>query len=125
MEIGRVYRKGGVLVDLTEWASAETGFMGGFRCPVAVTASVWAMIEAIPQTPSGRCQDVRGRSHDVLFLAMLAIRPRVRGDRQERARFEVILPTARSRKRVHVFEIVMGPGDEGEVVVTIQQPGEE
>ena len=36
-----------MLVDLTEWASADTGIMGGFVCPVAVTAAVWKEINAI------------------------------------------------------------------------------
>ena len=35
----------GELVDVTEWASSKTGFMGGFTVPVAVTRSVWADIE--------------------------------------------------------------------------------
>ena len=38
----------GVLVDLTEWASAEKSFIGGFRIPVAVSAAVWAEIERKP-----------------------------------------------------------------------------
>src|SRR5712691_13345787 len=35
----------GVLVDVTEWASADKGFIGGFTCPVALTAGVWALVE--------------------------------------------------------------------------------
>ena len=40
----------GQLVDLTEWASAEKGFHGGYSCSVAVTAAVWGAIKAIPES---------------------------------------------------------------------------
>jgi len=58
----------GVLVDVTQWASAETGFMGGFTCPVAMTRRLW---EAL-QPPRGSVESVRGRAHDVLVLARAA-----------------------------------------------------
>ena len=62
----------GVLVDMTEWASAEKGFIGGFRVPVAMTAALWAKVQA----PKGSLQDTRGRAHDVLFMASLGVRMR-------------------------------------------------
>ena len=60
----------GVLVDVTEWASADKGFIGGFTCPVAMTRALWAKVEA----PRGSIQDTRGRAHDVLWLTSLAVR---------------------------------------------------
>ncbi len=60
----------GELVDVSEWASSKTGFMGGFTVPVAVTRAVWADIENIPR--GQRHQDVRGRAHDLLFMASMA-----------------------------------------------------
>jgi len=59
----------GVLVDVTEWASPQQ-MMGGFTVPVAMTAALWAKVEA----PKGSLQDTRGRAHDVLWLASLAVR---------------------------------------------------
>uniref|UniRef100_A0A6M3LHU9 Uncharacterized protein n=1 Tax=viral metagenome TaxID=1070528 RepID=A0A6M3LHU9_9ZZZZ len=61
----------GVLVDVTEWASNRE-MMGGFTVPVAMTAALWAKVVA----PKGSIQDTRGRAHDVLWLASLAVRRR-------------------------------------------------
>jgi len=60
----------GVLVDVTEWASADKGFIGGFNCPVAMTRAIWDKVEA----PKGSNQDTRGRAHDVLWMASLTVR---------------------------------------------------
>lgn len=60
----------GVLVDVTEWAgSGPNGMMGGFTVPVAMTAAVWALC----QPPRNSIEDVRGRAHDVLWMARLAV----------------------------------------------------
>jgi len=77
----------GVLVDVTEWASAETGFHGGFRVGVAVTAAVWADLCDLPAWVEGY-QDLRGRAHDLLWMAALAAR---RGEGCE-TKFDLILP---------------------------------
>lgn len=93
----------GVLVDLTEWASAEKGFLGGFTCPVAVTAALWGAIEAIPASLKG-IADVRGRAHDVLWMASLAVRAmQKRG--VEDACYKVILPRTGTRKRNTILRI--------------------
>ena len=109
----------GVLVDVTEWASADRGFIGGFSVPVAVTAGVWATIEAIPASLTGA--DVRGRAHDVLWMASLACRrPYPPGPRP----FKLHLPSKGTRKRKRVLSVVSGPGDDGEQVITIGFPEE-
>ena len=110
----------GALVDVTEWASNKTGFIGGFTCPVAVTAAVWADIENIPA--SKRWQDVRGRAHDVLFMASLAIRGAFNRN-EDRALFRVILHLEKSSEQI--YKIMAGPGDEGECVITIMQVHED
>lgn len=89
----------GFLVDLTEWASADQGFMGGFKCPVAVTSGLWAGIERIGKKS---CQDVRGRAHDVLWMASLAMRSMIKRDVED-AHFKVLLQVG--RKRNHVLRI--------------------
>ena len=88
--------------DLTEWASADKGFIGGFRIPVAVSAAVWADIEKCPPM-----QDVRGRAHDVLWMASLALRRALRND-DDRAYFEVLLVVG--AKRLHRL-LVVADGD--------------
>ena len=43
----------GELVDVTEWASADKGFRGGFVVPVALTNALWGAIESIPASLKG------------------------------------------------------------------------
>jgi hypothetical protein len=106
----------GDLVDVTEWASAEKGFMGGFTIPVALTRALWAAIEAIPPSLEG-IADVRGRAHDVLWMASLAAR---RGGSD--IYFKVILPQRGTRKRNVILRGNCGPGDDGEPVITLGFP---
>lgn len=105
----------GVLVDVSEWASADKGFLGGFRIPVAMTAALWGAVEDIPKRCAG-IQDVRGRAHDVLWMASLAARRG--GDRVE---FRVLMDVKAGR-RVLRLVAVCGPGDKAEPVVTIGYP---
>ena len=93
----------GVLVDLTEWASSTKGFMGGFTCPVAVTQALWADIEAIPKSLEG-IADVRGRAHDVLWMASLAVRSMIKRDIRDGG-FKVILPSRGTRKRTRILRV--------------------
>ena len=109
----------GVLVDVSEWASATTGFHGGFTVPVALTAAVWADVEAIPRRFQG-IQDVRGRAADLLWMAALAARRNTKG---AAVLFEVLLDVGRTRRQQ--YRMVIGPGDNGEPVVTIMKPGED
>lgn len=106
----------GTLVDMTEWASADKGFMGGFNCPVALTSALWNAIEMIPASLEG-IADVRGRAHDVLWMASLAAR---RGGSD--TRFKLTLPFRGTRKRNQVLRMVAGPGDAGELTITIGFP---
>ncbi len=102
----------GTLVDLTEWASADKGFMGGFTVPVAVTSALWDAIEKIGKKS---CQDVRGRAHDVLFMASLAFRGMIKRHVED-THFKVLLQVGRKRK--HILRISFR-GNEG---VTIGFP---
>lgn len=104
----------GSLVDVTEQAgSGPDGMLNGFTCPVAMTSTVWGVIERIPASLDG-IADVRGRLHDVLWMARLAAK---RGG--DAADFVVILPSRGSRKRNRTLRMVAGPGDAGELVITI------
>lgn len=105
----------GVLVDVTRQASAAE-MAGGFLVPVAVTAALWHAIEAIPSSLTG-VADVRGRLHDVLWMASLAARRR-------QSVFDVHLPVAGTRKRTHRLRVDIGPDDDGSPCVTIGFPGD-
>lgn len=65
----------GFIVDVTEWASADKGFIGGFTCPVAMTRALWDKVQAPKRS---RFQDTRGRAHDVLWLCSLVCKRALR-----------------------------------------------
>lgn len=102
----------GVLVDVSE--QAQNGMLRGFRHPVALTAALWAAIEAIPASLQG-IADRDGRLYDVLGMAVFACSA-------SRPVFQVILPFAGTRKRTQTLRVDVGPGDAGEPVVTIGFP---
>ena len=108
----------GTLVDMTEWASSDKGFIGGFSCPVAITRSVFADLENIPPSKRGY-QSVRGRAHDLLWMASLAAR---KGG-SAAILFQMILHVGRKSKKV--LKMVVGGGDNGEMVITIMQRDED
>lgn len=133
----------GVLVVVTRQASSAE-MLGGFAVPVAVTATLWAAMEAIPARLQG-IADVRGRLHDVLWMAACAARrslaaapsPRRRRDGEssqplgETARpscdrlsvwFRVILPRVGTPVRLVTLRLDIGPGDASKRVATIGFP---
>ena|SRR5947209_8653296 len=100
----------GVLVDLTEWGSATSGFIGGFQVPVACTRAVW---ETIDRKRMPALESARGRAHDVLWMASLALRGALARN-TDRTLFRVIMT-----RRYHTFMVALdGDG------VTIMEPGE-
>ena len=105
----------GVLVDVSAQAR-QTGFVW----PVALTRTLWTMIEEIPVAHA--YEDIAGRLHDVLWMAFLAIRRDTSGGSE--LLYTVILHTATAPDEV-TLKLVTGPGDEGEPVVTIMLPDED
>jgi hypothetical protein len=123
----------GVLVDVTEWASAEKGFLGGFRWRVAVTAAVWQDLNDIPEWAQG-WQDVRGRAHDLLWMASLAVRQAAEGESE--VLFDVILslsgdPEPRDGRgqgelsSTRTYKLVCGPNDDGSPCLTVMRVDED
>lgn len=86
----------GTLVDVTEWASAEKGFHGGFTCPVAFTRALWTVVD-IDSRKSRSLEDTRGRAHDVLWMASLALRRALANDRND-VNFTLLLSNGRKKK---------------------------
>jgi hypothetical protein len=110
----------GVLVNVSDMAREA-----GFRVPVALTRVVWEDCVAWTAEDSRRQihQDESGRLWDVLWMARLA-------GRSERSRvlFQVyrVPRGGRARQpRLATLEMVIGPGDNGQPVVTIMRPGED
>lgn len=123
----------GVLVDVTEWASMETGFRGGFKWPVAMTAAVWSDLNNIPEWARD-WQDVRGRAHDLLWMASLAVRRAAEGSAD--VLFDVILRLAGDPEpedergegelgSMRTYKLVCGPNDDGTLCLTLMLPTED
>lgn len=94
----------GALVDVTEWASAKTGFMGGFTCSVVFTRALMTAVEAIPTAAKGM-QDIRGRAHEVLFLSSLALCGATKRG-ENLAHFRLTLPRAGTRQKLVILRVV-------------------
>lgn len=112
----------GVLIDVSRWAgSGPEGMLGGFAVPVAFTQALWAVIDiddaAVHATPAGilprrRGESTRGRAHDVLWMASLAVR---RGADSDRVQFAVLVtkddPAGRLRRhRLRLEARIDAPG---------------
>jgi hypothetical protein len=102
----------GVLVDVT-----ETAHEAGFRFPVALTATLWSVVETIPKRHS--YQDWKGRLWDVLYMASLAVR---KAKSESRIVYELILFREGNRRKCVTLVCDSGPGDGGEPVITIGFP---
>jgi hypothetical protein len=113
----------GVLVDLTEFAR-ETGFKVGVAC----THAVWSGVITPPEESRKLFgQSERGRAHDVLFLLFCEIRRR-KGTGQaggSELLFSVLMDNrpAGAVRKVQL-KSVAGPGDDGELTLTIMEPEE-
>jgi hypothetical protein len=116
----------GVLVEI----DASLAKQAGFIVPVALTSAVFADCIEWPMTESG-IQDERGRSWDVLWMAHCAIHRTVkktngRNEPIEQVMFEVArVPRGGTRPAVVQLKVLIGPGDDGEPVITILQPHED
>ncbi len=107
----------GVLFDVT-----ETAREAGFEVPVILTASVWADVNDLCGRYVSAGQSPEGRLWDLLFMAAHAARRRENRNTNSFV-YALIMPVGAGnnyRAKCHV-----GPGDEGEPVVTIMRPDED
>lgn len=105
----------GVLVDVT-----ETAREAGFRYPVALTAALWADINDIPPQYEG-IQDAEGRLWDVLRMARVAIRQ----SKQDGSELHYRLIMHVGDTAYYTVKLVVGPGDQGEPVITLMKEFED
>ena len=113
----------GVLIDVSAMAREA-----GFKWPVAMTAAVWEDCVAWSQDDSARQtpQDEEGRLWDVLCMAAHAIR--TAPDAREQQSFVLLRVPRDERTTVAIFvtlKLWVGPGDDGEPVVTVLLPNED
>ena len=105
----------GVLVNVTQDARKA-----GFRYPVALTRAVWDLCVALSPTAKRACNDEPGRLWDVLWMMRCAVR---RAPEAEHL-FALRCVTTGLRPSHVALRSVIGPGDDGEPVITVMLPDE-
>ena len=123
-----VYTRAQVLADGVLIDAGPMAREAGFRWPVALTAGAWADCVAWDgadgerQTP----QDQSGRLSDVLFMAAYAIRSNPKGrDELLFDLYRVPRDGQATEAELTKLKLVVDPGDEGELVMTILLPNED
>jgi hypothetical protein len=115
------YTRDEAMADGVLFDGRETAREAGFRVPVALTVSVWAYVHNLSGKYVSAEHSPEGRLWDLLFMAAHAARRRANRNASAFV-YALIMPVGDGknyRVRCHV-----GPGDEGEPVVTIIRPDE-
>ena len=119
----------GILVDLMQEETVKMVREAGFIMPVAMTAAafhdyVWPIEDVMQERwLKERCQDLQGRLWDVLWMLKLASK---RGGSELYFRLSVVCANVKPRgRRTVTLKAVCGPGDDGELVITIMLPEED
>lgn len=100
----------------------------GFKWPVAVTSAAWADCVTWTEDDNRQqvYQDESGRLWDVLFMASHAIRTRSgSGDRLLFQLYRVPRDRRSTKAELTTLKLIVGPGDQGEPVITILLPHED
>lgn len=110
----------GMLADIS-----STATRAGFSCPVAITRAAWEDCVEWSEADSKRQthQDEAGRLWDVVWMA---------GQAARRGGMETLFQLYRvprgghgCRPRLTTLKMLAGPGDQGELVITILMPNED
>ena len=112
--------KDGVLVDVTEEAREL-----GFKVPVAITANLLNLYVKASEGLIAEGQSTEARLRDVLMVLLFRIKQRPNTDRIIFKVSFAMGPTRRNISRTVELTAVIGPGDEGEPVLTIMLPEDE
>jgi len=108
----------GVLVDLMQNELGDVSRQH-YKRPIACTLAVFEIMRKAVENPH-YCQDYAGILHDMLWMSKVVRRP----IDDSTATFRVIIQGA-GRCKYHTFKFVVGPGDQGEPVITIMLPNED
>lgn len=112
----------GVLVSLAaDPELAQLCIDAGFLAPIAMTREVF--MDCVELTPAAKraSNDVKGRLWDILMTAGGAVRTQ----RLPEVIFSVLVVRDRVRPTLTRLKCVIGPGDDGEPVITIRYPEED
>jgi len=107
----------GVLIDATNQA-LETGF----KVPVALSDHLYNGYVVPPKEVEGMGQSVEGRLHDVFMMTFHAAKDRFKNNR---VYFETLFLMEEGKFEKVQCVAIVGPGDNGEAVITICLPGDE
>lgn len=107
----------GVLVDLMQDAMTSV-CRQHYKFPIACTSAVFEVMRKAVENPR-YCNDYAGVLHDMLWMSKVMKRQ----IDESTVIFRVIIAGA-GRQRNFDFKLVVGPGDQGEPVITIMEPGE-
>lgn len=108
----------GVLWDMMQEPTAEV-CRQHYKFPIAATAAVHEIVNKAVFNPR-ICNDYKGVVHDMLWMS----RVMKRKIDESTVMFRVKI-TGAGRKSLYDFKLVVGPGDNGEPVITIMLPGED
>lgn len=114
----------GVLADVSELASEA-----GFRVPVAITSGVHADLDDIPPTRKG-IESYTGRLWDLLTITRFRAKQAPKGAESVYAKMHLTRLEAKANgksvfKKLYIFKVHSGPGDDGEHVLTIMRKDED
>ncbi|MGW7208490.1 DUF6573 family protein [Streptomyces sp. NPDC054837] len=128
-DIIHAYTRAQALADGTLVAAdAELAREAGFRVPVALTSAVWEGCVAWNEGDSERQvpQDERGRLWDVLFMSRAAIRASSGSGDRVIVNLRRVPRDGRTQHAQPVRLVcTIGPGDQGEPVITVMEPHED
>ena len=105
----------GVLIDVTDTAKGV-----GFKVNTVVTATLFNGYVEPPTGLEGEGQSTAGRLHDLLFLVLCAARKNHAGADRATERVAFLMKPGRT-ETVEVIAHI-GPGDQGEPVLTLMLP---
>ena len=105
----------GFLVDVSQMAKEA-----GFRCPVAVTRTVWETYVVPDERARLRGQSEQGRLWDILWLLREAIRTH-----GKTFLFQVYFIMKEKQIQLVTLKSICGPGDTPDPVITIMLPDED
>lgn len=109
-----------MLVDFTD-PESDTGDVcrQHYKFPIACTYAVFEVMQKAVENPR-YCNDYAGILHDMLWMSKAV------GQKLDESTvlFRVIIQGA-GRSKYHTFKLQVGPGDQGEPVITISLPHED
>jgi hypothetical protein len=120
-EIVSTYTRAEALADGTLTDVTARAKEAGIKIPTAVTRAVWNDYIALTPTAAQVGNNVEGRLWDIVWMLRCAV---VRTPNQSELSFQLYVVTDRRRPSLVTLKALVGPGDNGEPVITIMLPNE-